>query len=187
MVDVSRRRISFTELFNFLVFNCCREKFVQNVFHLQKWFYSPNHLNFWEDSFLLDDNDFTVLQNCLEYLFLSYSRNNLFKFFCKRDNNLGVVMGNAMVLVLHLSKNTAFAIFSQFLVILVKISPTPPRHPVRGTLLKKTNIFHWQFRWQILSKFIIGKSFKVPVVFYSRLQFLRFYLQNSGSYFMKIR
>ena len=81
-------------------------------------------------------------------------------------------MGNAMVLVLHLSKNTAFAIFSQFLVILVKISPTPPRHPVRGTLLKKTNIFHWQFRWQILSKFIIGKSFKVPVVFYSRLHIL---------------
>ena len=75
-----------------------------------------------------------------------------------------------MVLVLHLSKNTAFAIFSQFLVILVKISPTPPRHPVRGTLLKKTNIFHWQFRWQILSKFIIGESlgFIIPVVFSSK-------------------
>ena len=86
-----------------------------------------------------------------------------------------------MVLVLHLSKNTAVAIFRQFLVILVKMDP------VRGTLLKRTNIFHWQFRWQILSKFIIGKSFKVPMVFYSRLQFLRFYLQNSGSYFMKIR
>ena len=69
-----------------------------------------------------------------------------------------------MVLVLHLSKNTAVAIFRQFLVILVKMDP------VRGTLLKRTNIFHWQFRWQILSKFIIGESlgFIIPVVFSSK-------------------
>ena len=84
MVDVSRRRISFTELLNFLVFNCFREKFVENVYHLQKWLYSPNQRNFWEDSFLLDDNGFTVLQNCfLKYLFLSDSRNNHFTFFAK--------------------------------------------------------------------------------------------------------
>ena len=65
----------------------------------------------------------------------------------------------------------------------------PPRDPVRETLLERANIFHWQFRWQILSKFIIGQSFNiiVPVVFYSRLQFLKFYLQNSCNYFMKIR
>ena len=84
MVDVSRQRITFTELLSFLVFNCFRERFVQNVFDLQKWLYSTNQLHFWEDSFLLDDNGFTGLQNCcLEYLFLSDSRKNLFKSFTK--------------------------------------------------------------------------------------------------------
>ena len=54
-------------------------------------------------------------------------------------------------------KKTVFAIFMQCFVIMVKMPP-PPRDFVWETLVRRTNIFHWQFRWQILSKFIIGKS-----------------------------
>lgn len=42
--DVARRRISFTEFLNFQVFNCTREKFVQNVcvfFIFRKYFIQP--------------------------------------------------------------------------------------------------------------------------------------------------
>ena len=60
---------------------------------------------------------------CLKNLFFPDQKNNSFNFLQKRHNNLAAVIGNAMLLVLDLSKNAAFAIFMQFLVTLGKISP----------------------------------------------------------------
>ena len=79
-------------------------------------------------------------------------------------------------------KNTVFVIFMQFLVILVKMSThqeIPCGKPWAEEL--KLSIDN------LLFKLIIEKSFIVPKVYYSGLQFLKLNFHNSSSHFMKIR
>ena len=79
-------------------------------------------------------------------------------------------------------KNTVFAIFMQFLVILVKMSThqeIPCGKPCAEGL--KFSIDN------LLFKLIIEKSFIVPKVYYPGLQFLKLNFHDSSSHFMKIR
>ena len=60
MGDIFRQKISFTEFFNFQVFKCNKEEFVQKFafLHFQKRFDSPPPI-FSEDFIMSDNNGFT--------------------------------------------------------------------------------------------------------------------------------
>ena len=69
-------------------------------------FIPPTNENFWEDSILSDDNNFTVLQNCLisriSFSFRSKKKKNPLRFLQNRHNNLAVIIDNGIALDLFL-------------------------------------------------------------------------------------